>query len=154
MPVTAGPSQGLRLPSGQVTVLLGPAAVRHAVLDALDPATARRPGGPACAVVTVTSHAGRTADERVAALEQAGVHRPAIVLVARLTDGLDADGRRRVLAQLRTLAATGPAVLVDDADPVAALSVADGALRAGADGTLAPEALGAAANAAVIHRVA
>ena len=67
MPVTAGPSQGLRLPSGQVTVLLGPAAVRHAVLDALDPATARRPGGAACAVVTVTSHAGRTADERVAA---------------------------------------------------------------------------------------
>ena len=129
MPVTAGPSQGLRLPSGQVTVLLGPAPVRHAVLDALDPTTARRPGGPACAVVTVTSHAGRTADERVAALEQAGVHRPAIVLVARLTDGLDAD-------------------------PVAALSVADGALRAGADGSLAPEALGAAANASVIRRVA
>ena len=44
MPVTAGPSQGLRLPSGQFTVLLGPAPVRHAVLDALDPATAR----PSC----------------------------------------------------------------------------------------------------------
>jgi hypothetical protein len=150
MSVTAGPSQGLRLPFGQVTVLLGPAPVRHAVLDALDPATARHPGG-AARVVTVTSHAGRTADERVAALEQAAAHRPAIVLVARLTDGLDAAGRRQVLTQLRTLAAAGPAVLVDDADPVAALSVADGALRAGADGSLTPEGLGAAANASVLR---
>ena len=48
MSVTAEPSQGLRLPSGHVTVLLGQAAVRHAVIDALDTATARRPGGPAC----------------------------------------------------------------------------------------------------------
>jgi hypothetical protein len=151
MSVTAGTPQGLRLPSRQVTVLLGTDSVRHAVLDALDAATARRPGGPACTAVTVTSHAGRTTDERVAALEQAAAHRPAIVLVARLTDGLDADGRRRVLAQLRTLAATGPAVLVDDADPVAALSVADGALRAGADGSLQPEALGAPANASVLR---
>jgi hypothetical protein len=154
MSVTRGASQGLRLPSGQVTVLLVPAPVRHAVLDALDAATARRPGGPACGVVTVTSHPARTADERVAALEQAATCRPAIVLVARMTDGLDADDRRRVLAQLRALAAGGAAVLVDDADPVAALSIADGALRAGADGSLLPEALGAAANASVIRRVA
>ena len=78
----------------------------------------------------------------------------AIVLVARLTDGLTAGDRQTVLAQLRTLAATGPAVLVDDTDPVAALSVADGALRAGMDGSLQPEVLGAAPNASVIGRVA
>jgi len=152
MSVTAESSQGLRLPSGHVTVLLGQAAVRHAVIDALDTATARRPGGPACGVVTVTSNAARTADERVTALRQAAAHRPAIVLVARLTDGLDPVGRRTVLAELRTLAATGAAVLVDDVDPVAALAVADGALRAGADGSLRPEGLGAAVDAAVINR--
>ena len=43
MSVTAEPSQGLRLPSGHVTVLLGPASVRHGIIDALDTATARRP---------------------------------------------------------------------------------------------------------------
>ncbi len=152
MSVTAEPSQGLRLPSGHVTVLLGPAAVRHAVIDALDVATARRPGGPGCAVVTVTANAARSTDERVTALRQAAAHRPAIVLVARLTDGLDPVGRRTVLAELRTLAATGAAVLVDDIDSVAALAVADGALRAGADGSLRSEGLGAALDAAVIKR--
>ncbi len=154
MSVTAEPSQGLRLPAGQVTVLLGPAPVRHAVLDGLDPATARRPGGPACGVITVSSGPACSVDERLAALRQAAEHRPAIVLVARLTDGLAAADRQTVLTQLRRLAATGPAVLVDDADPVAALSVADGALRAGADGSLQPEALSAAPHASVIRRVA
>ena len=43
-------------------------------------------------------------------------------------------------------------MLVDDTDPVAALSVADGALRAGADGALQPEALSAAPHASVIRR--
>ena len=57
-----------------------------------------------------------------------------------------------MLAELRTLAASGAAVLVDDVDPVAALAVADGALRAGADGSLRPEGLGAAVDAAVIKR--
>ena len=151
MSVTAEPSQGLRLPSGHVTVLLGPACARHAVIDALDAATARRPGGPACGVATVTSSPARSADDRVAALRQAGAHRPAIVLVARLTDGLDPVGRRTVLTELRALAAGGAAVLVDDADPVAALAVADGALRAGADGSLRPESLGAAVDPAVIR---
>ncbi len=69
-----------------------------------------------------------------------------MVLVNRLTDGLDAADRRTVLAALRVLAAAGPAVLVDDADPVAALAVADGALRAGADGSVQVDALGAAAG--------
>ena len=106
MSVTAEPSQGLRLPAGRVTVLLGPAAARHAVLDALDPASARRPGGPACGVITVSSGPTRSADERLAALRHAAEHRPAIVLVARLTDGLTAGDRQTVLAQLRTLAST------------------------------------------------
>ena len=150
MSVTAEPSQGLRLPSGQVTVLLGPAPVRHAVIDALDTATARRPGGPVCAAVTVAAHPARSVDERVAALRQAAAHRPAIVLVARLTDGLDHAGRRTVLTELRTLAAGGAAVLVDDVDAVAALAVADGALRAGTDGSLRPEGLGAAVDPAVL----
>ena len=106
-------------------------------------------------MITVSSGPACSVDERLAALRQAAEHRPAIVLVARLTDGLAAADRQTVLAQLRTLlAATGPAVLVDDTDPVAALSVADGALRAGADGSLQPEALSAAPHASVIRRVA
>ena len=64
------------------------------------------------------------------------------MLVDRLTDGLDAADRRAVLAELRTLAAAGPAVLVNDADPVAAMAVADTALRAGSDGSLRAENLG------------
>ncbi len=105
-------------------------------------------------MITVSSGPACSVDERLAALRQAAEHRPAIVLVARLTDGLAAADRQTVLTQLRRLAATGPAVLGDDADPVAALSVADGALRAGADGSLQPEALSAAPHASVIRRVA
>jgi hypothetical protein len=152
MSITAEPSRGLRLPSRQVTVLLGPAAARRDVLELLDAATARRPGGsPVGGVLTVTSGPTRSAEERCAALAQAAEHRPAIVLVARLTDGLDATDRRTVLAELRTLTEGGAAVLVDDVDPVAALAVADGALRAGLDGTLQPEKLGAAVDPAVIE---
>lgn len=152
MSITAEPSsRGLRLPSRQVTVLLGPAPARRNVLQLLDAATARRPGGSAVGgVLTVTSGRTCSADERRAALRQAAEHRPAIVLVARLTDGLDATDRRTVLAELRTLTGAGAAVLVDDADPVAALAVADGALRAGSDGSLQPEKLGAAADPSVI----
>jgi hypothetical protein len=152
MSITAEPSRGLRLPFRQVTVLLGPSDARRDVIELLDAATARRPGGPPMGgVLTVTSGPARTAEERCGALAQAAEHRPAIVLVARLTDGLDATDRRTVLAELRTLADGGAAVLVDDVDPVAALAVADGALRAGLDGTLQPEKLGAAVDPAVIE---
>ena len=123
------PSPGLRLATGQVTVVLGPDAARRALLGRLDP-------GSTQGVLTVTSARGRSAAERVTALTQAARHRPAMVLVNRLTDGLDAADRRTVLAALRGLAASGPAVLVDDADPIAALAVADGALRASADGSV------------------
>jgi hypothetical protein len=92
------PSAGFRLPTGQVTVVLGPDAARRGLLGRLDP-------GSAQGVLTVTSARGRSAPERVAALTQAAGHRPAMVLV-------------------------------DDADPVAALAVADGALRASPDGSV------------------
>jgi hypothetical protein len=129
MTSSAPSSPGVRLPTGRVTVLLGPDAARRGLLARLDPGTAR-------GVLTVTSARGRGVAERVGALTQAAGHRPSMVLVDRLTDGLEAGDRRTVLAALRALAATGPAVLVDDADPVAALAVADGALRAGPDGSV------------------
>lgn len=135
MAADAQSSSGFRLPTGRVTVLLGPDAARRGLLSRLDPGSVR-------GVLTVTSARERRADERVAALAQAAGHRPSLVLVDRLTDGLDAADRKAVLAELRTLAAAGPAVLVDDADPVAALAVADTALRAGDDGSLRAENLG------------
>jgi hypothetical protein len=129
MPPDPAPSSGFRLPTGRVTVVLGPDTARRGLLGRLDP-------GGAQGVLTVTSARGRSAAERLAALTQAAGHRPVMVLVDRLTDGLDAADRRTVLDALRALAAGGPAVLVDDTDPVAALAVADGALRAGADGSV------------------
>lgn len=131
----AVPSSEFRLPAGRVTVVLGPDTARRGLLGRLDP-------GSVQGVLTVTSAGARSAAERVAALAQAAGHRPAMVLVNRLTDGLDAAGRRTVLDALRTLAAAGPAVLVDDVDPVAALAVADGALRASADGSVSMDDLG------------
>jgi hypothetical protein len=130
MSSSAASSSGFRLAAGRVTALLGPDAARRGLLGRLDP-------GSAQGVLTVTSGRSRSAADRLAALRQAAEHRPAMVLVDRLTNGLDAADRRTVLAALRTLAASGPAVLVDDADPVAALSVADGALRAEPDGSVA-----------------
>jgi hypothetical protein len=129
MSPSATSSPGFRLAAGRVTALLGPDTARRGLLGRLDP-------GPARGVLTVTSGRSRSADERLAALRQAAEHRPAMVLVDRLTNGLDAADRRTVLAALRTLAAAGPAVLVDDVDPVAALAVADGALRAEPDGSV------------------
>ena len=136
MSLSPPPSSAFRLPTGRVTVLLGPDAARRSLLARLDPGGTR-------AVLTVASARRRSAAERIAALTTAAGHRPAMVLVSRLTDGLDAADRRAVLAELRVLAAAGPAVLVDDADPVAALAVADGALRAGVDGSVHVEGLGA-----------
>lgn len=57
----------------------------------------------------------------------------AILLADRPTAGLDDVGRRAVLQALRSVARAGTTVLVDDVDPVAALPVADSALRVGAD---------------------
>ena len=129
MSPSAASSPGFRLATGRVTVLLGPDALRRGLLGRLDP-------GCAAGVLAVTSARQRSAIERIAALDEAAAHRPALVLVDRLTDGLGTIGRRTVLAHLRRIAAAGPAVLVDDTDPVAALAVADGALRVGLDGSV------------------
>jgi hypothetical protein len=138
-------SSGFRLAAGRVTAVLGPEAARRALLDRLDP-------GSAPNVLTVTSARRRSADERIAALEQAGGHRPAMVLVDRLTDGLDAGERRAVLAAVRALATSGAAVLLDDVDPVAALAVADGALRAGLDGSVTADDLAVPAGHPAVPR--
>ncbi len=77
------------------------------------------------------------AEERaVAALALAALRDPVAVVVDRL------PGARRALP---ALAAGGAAVLVDDADPVAVLAVADAALRVGDDGTVVLEDLALAA---------
>jgi hypothetical protein len=129
----------LRLAVGEVTVLLGPAAARRDVMARLDEGTGRASGGGgAVRVARVAAHAGTDLPDRLDAVRAAGRAGAAIVLVDRLTDGLDADGRRTVLAELRVMAGGGAAVLVDDADPVAALAVADIAVRTDDGGGLVP----------------
>jgi hypothetical protein len=130
----------LRLSTGSLTVLLGDIDARSAVLASLDEATARCAGGhgvPGAARLRLDPWA--TAGERVALVEaHTGL---AVVLADRPTAGLSGADRRAVLRALRALAATGTAVLVDDVDPVAALAVADAALRVRADGALSVEDL-------------
>ncbi|MCO1659535.1 hypothetical protein [Pseudonocardia humida] len=129
----------LRLAVGEVTVLLGPAPARRDVMARLDDGTGRASeGGGAVRVVRLAAHRRTELERRIAAVRAACSAGASIVLVDRLTDGLDADGRRAVLVELRRMAGGGAAVLVDDADPVAALAVADGAVRTDADGGLAP----------------
>jgi hypothetical protein len=121
---------GLRLPVGGVTALLGPPAERAAVLAALDPGSARcGEGHGALAVLRVTAAAGDDVPARLGAVEAAFAQAAPVVLVDRLTAGLRAPDRRRVLAALRPVAAAGSAVLVDDDDPVAVLGMADAAIR-------------------------
>jgi hypothetical protein len=133
----------LRLAVGDVTALLGPARARHWVITELDEGSGRsaddqRPVG----VVRVSAGADEDLAGRRAAVAAARRARPSIVLVDRLTDGLAATDRRALLGELRELAGAGCAVLVDDADPVAVLAVAGGALRVDATGGLEPVALG------------
>ncbi|MQA34892.1 hypothetical protein [Modestobacter roseus] len=121
---------GLRLPVGGVTVLVGPAGTRAATMAALDPGSARCAGGHASLpVVRLTATPGDDVPHRLAAVEQARTGTASVVLVDHLTVGLAAGDRHAVLAALRGVAGAGRAVLVDDGDPVAALSVADGLLR-------------------------
>ena len=137
---------GLRLPTGSVTVLVGPDPIRRRIVALVHGGTARCTSGHEAGIGRVAADAlGSSARERVAALEGAAEQRLRIVLVDRLTAGLDAQERRSVLAALRPLAATGTAVLVDDEDPVAALAVADTALRVNADGEIETDDLRATA---------
>ena len=134
---------GLRLPVGDVTVLLGPAAARRRVMAALDDDSGRCASGhSAVRVHRLAAATGDDVHRRVAAVRAAREARATIVLIDRLTDGLTAPDRRTVLAALRPVATGGRAVLVDDDDPVAALAVADGALRAHPAGGLSAESLG------------
>lgn len=121
---------GLRLPVGGVTVLLGPAGARADTMTALDPGSARCAGGHASlSVERLTAAPGDDVQQRLAAVAQAGTGTASVVLVDHLTDGLAAHDRRTVLVALRPVATAGRAVLVDDSDPIAALSVADTVLR-------------------------
>ena len=131
---------GLRLPVGDVTVLLGPAVARRRIMAALDDDSGRCASGhSAVRVQRIAARDGDDLRRRLDALDDAQSSGTTIVLVDRLTDGLASRERRAVLSALRPVATAGRAVLVDDADPVAALAVADGALRVDAAGGLSPE---------------
>jgi hypothetical protein len=136
---------GLRLPTANVTVLVGPEPIRRRVVALVLGGSARCASGHDTGIEHIAPDASSSAPERVAALEGAARRRLRVAVVDRLTAGLDAQGRRCVLAALRPLAATGTAVLVDDDDPVAALSVADTALRIDADGGIVSDDLRPAA---------
>ncbi|MFC5063698.1 hypothetical protein [Actinomycetospora atypica] len=126
----------LRLPVGEVTALLGPGLVRCRIMAGLDDGSGRGEGGGPAAVTRLQFGKHAAVATRLAAIREA---RGALVLADRVTDGLEPGGRREVLVALRDLAATGVAVLVNDADPVAALAVAGGVLRADRTGGLALE---------------
>lgn len=131
----------LRLPTGSVTVLLGPSVQRRRTMNRLDDTTGRCADGHDAAVLRLGARVADSAADRLETVAAARRAPVAMVLADRLTDGLDARERGAVLAALRGVAADGVAVLVDDVDPVAALAVADGALRVDADGGLTPEEL-------------
>ena len=139
MPPVIAPNGALRLPVGQVTVLLGPAPVRGRVTALLDEGSTRCADGHRSSAVRLQAQGG--AAQRLRAVEAAAQVRPPLVLVDRFTDGLSADDLGDVLAAVRRLAASGVAVLVDDTDPVAALASADVALRVAADGSLSVDSL-------------
>ena len=131
---------GLRLPVGDVTVLLGPAAARRRIMAALDDGSGRCASGhESLRVHRLAASDGDDLRRRLDALDDARHSGTTVVLVDRFTDGLASPDRRAVLSALRPVATAGRAVLVDDADPVAALAVADGALRVDAAGGLSPE---------------
>ena len=113
---------GVRVPRGELTVVLGPPIVRRRLMAMLD--------DDAPGVRRLSAPPGATAARRVQVIEAVADDVPALVLAERVTEDLDAAGRRVVLTALRALARTGPAVLVDDDDAVAALAVADATLRA------------------------
>ena len=129
----------LQLPVASVVALAGPAPVRAAVCAALDEDSARCAAGHASlGVVRLTARPGLPLAERMTMLAE--VVAP-VVLVDRLTDGLGSAQRRVALAGLLALADRGATVVVDDVDPVAALAVADAALRVDAEGRVELEEL-------------
>lgn len=134
-------SAPLRLRSSAVTVLLGPVDGRRGVLDALDPDSTRCAGGHRARSRRLTCAPWTSAQERAQSLVDAAADGAVLVLADGLGSGLDSSDRRVVLDALRAVSRTGVAVLVEDDDPVSVLSVADAALRVGADGSLQDEDL-------------
>ncbi|GAA4970370.1 hypothetical protein WHI96_24315 [Pseudonocardia tropica] len=131
----------LRLPTGSITVLLGPSVQRRRTMNRLDDASGRCADGHDAVVRRLGARATESAADRLATVDAARRGPTAMVLADRLTDGLDAQDRSTVLSALRAVAADGVAVLVDDIDPVAALAVADGALRVDERGEVRAEEL-------------
>ncbi|MBO4238683.1 hypothetical protein [Pseudonocardia alni] len=131
----------LRLPTGSITVLLGPSVQRRRMMNRLDDASGRCADGHDAVVRRLGARATESAADRLAIVDAARRGPTAMVLADRLTDGLDAHDRSAVLSALRAVAADGVAVLVDDIDPVAALAVADGALRVDERGEVRVEEL-------------
>lgn len=125
----------LRLRTGALTVLLGDDTARRTLLADLDEQTARCRSGHGLPGVERLGfeHAVPAQERAEAVVAREGL---AVLLADRPTAGLDDSGRRTVLQALRSVARAGTAVLVDDVDPVAALAVADSALRVGADGSV------------------
>ncbi|GAA4693654.1 hypothetical protein GCM10023215_33840 [Pseudonocardia yuanmonensis] len=130
---------GLRLPLGEVTVILGPAVARRRLMYALDEDRTRCADGHEAGALRLTARVADPLADRMARIERAAAADTALVLVDRLTDGLEAPERRLLLRAARRLARPDRAVLVEDADPVAALAQADGALRTDRSGAVAPE---------------
>ena len=106
------------------------------------PAPTAASGHSAVRVQRLAAAADDDVHRRIEAIESVREAGATIVLVDRLTEGLAAPDRRAVLAALRPVASGGRAVLVDDDDPVAALAVADSALRADPAGGLSAESVG------------
>ncbi|OLM16308.1 MULTISPECIES: hypothetical protein [unclassified Pseudonocardia] len=131
----------LRLPAGSITVLLGPSVQRRRMMNRLDDASGRSADGHDAVVRRLGARVAEPVADRLAAVEAVRTGVTAMVLADRLTDGLGAHDRSAVLAALREVAAGGVAVLVDDIDPVAALAVADGALRVDERGEVRAEEL-------------
>ncbi|MEQ3554506.1 hypothetical protein WIS52_28905 [Pseudonocardia nematodicida] len=129
----------LRLPAGSITVLLGPSVERRRLMNRLDDATGRGSDGRGAVVRRLGARVADGLADRMRTVATARSEPTGMVLADRLTDGLDASGRRCVLGALREVAASGVAVLVDDVDPVAALAIADGALRVDERGGIHPE---------------
>jgi hypothetical protein len=133
----------LRLPLGNVTVLLGSALARRRVMAQLDDRSGTCAAGHGeVGVSRLTARPADSVSERLDALDEVRRANASIVLVDRFTDGLTPQDRRAVLAGVRAITTAGRAVLVDDIDPVAALAVASGALRVDPAGGLVFEAIG------------
>ncbi|MEJ8281970.1 hypothetical protein [Pseudonocardia spirodelae] len=131
----------LRVPTGSITVLLGPSVQRRRMMNRLDDASGRCADGHDAVVRRLGAREAESAADRLATVDTARTGPTAMVLADRLTDGLDAHDRSTVLSALRAVAADGVAVLVDDVDPVAALAVADNALRIDETGEVRAEEL-------------